>query len=63
MVAGRRRRWTRSEQADLDLSPLLTDAAGTVTVQLEDFDTDQITIEETVAVEHVLAPGWEIDRH
>lgn len=32
-----------------------------VDVQLEAFDTDQIANEESVAVEQLLAAGWEID--
>jgi hypothetical protein len=32
-----------------------------VDVHLETFDTDQIADEDSVAVELLLAPGWEID--
>ncbi len=34
---------------------------GTAEVQLEDFDTDQVADDEAVAVEQLLASGWEVD--
>lgn len=36
-------------------------ADGTVEVWLDDFDTDEVADEEAVAVEQLLASGWEID--
>lgn len=38
---------------------LLSD--GTAEVQLEDFDTDHVADDEAVAVEQLLASGWEVD--
>jgi hypothetical protein len=43
------------------IESIRTGPDGRVDVQLEAFDTDQIANEEAVAVEQLLAAGWEID--
>lgn len=45
----------------IGIKAIRTPASGPPEVWLEDFDTDEIADDEAVAVEALLASGWEVD--